>query len=411
MSALKFWIWLASCRRVGARTAGMLLEHFGSPEAVFFAEEEEFKKIEGLGKAEIDSLIHKNLIGARKILAECENRGFRVITINDAEYPARLKNISNPPIILYVGGRLPAVDEEAAVAVAGTRDCTPYGIKTAERIGYEIAKAGGLVVSGLARGIDSAATRGALRAGGRVVGVIGSGLDVVYPPQNRALFNDVMSTGAIISEYPPGTEAYRSNFPARNRILSGISVGVVIIEAPRHSGALITAARALEQGRDVFSVPGNVDAAACEGSNRLLLEGAIPAVSGFDIMEEYMSLYPEKLGRAGSIKTVPLDPLMTKKLINRELAGENAPLNPTKKEIDNTESMAYIDLVIRSGELSETESAVISTVKTGEMYVDDIIAGSLLPAPEVLSALTMLEIKGHILRRAGNRIVLNTTGK
>lgn len=389
----------------------MLLEHFGSPEAVFFAEEEEFKKIEGLGKAEIDSLIHKNLIGARKILAECENRGFRVITINDAEYPARLKNISNPPIILYVGGRLPAVDEEAAVAVAGTRDCTPYGIKTAERIGYEIAKAGGLVVSGLARGIDSAATRGALRAGGRVVGVIGSGLDVVYPPQNRALFNDVMSTGAIISEYPPGTEAYRSNFPARNRILSGISVGVVIIEAPRHSGALITAARALEQGRDVFSVPGNVDAAACEGSNRLLLEGAIPAVSGFDIMEEYMSLYPEKLGRAGSIKTVPLDPLMTKKLINRELAGENAPLNPTKKEIDNTESMAYIDLVIRSGELSETESAVISTVKTGEMYVDDIIAGSLLPAPEVLSALTMLEIKGHILRRAGNRIVLNTTGK
>lgn len=145
-----------------------------------------------------------------------------------------------------------------------------------ERIGYEVSKAGGLVVSGLALGIDSAAARGALRAGGKVIGVIGSGLDVIYPAENRLLFEDVSHSGAVISEYPPGTPALGGNFPRRNRILSGISLGTCVVEAPKHSGALITASRALEQGRDIFAVPGNIDSAVCEGSNHLLKEGAVP---------------------------------------------------------------------------------------------------------------------------------------
>jgi DNA processing protein len=215
------------------------------------------------------------------------------MTLHDGDYPARLTNIPDPPLVLYIRGRLPALDEEAAVAVVGTRSCTPYGLKAAERIGYELARHGCLVVSGLARGIDSAAAKGTLRAGGRVVGVVGSGLDIVYPPENKKLFDDVAAVGAIVSEYPPGSPAAPRHIPQRNTVMSGLSVGVTVIEAPEKSGALITATHALEQGRDVFAIPGNVDSPACKGSNNLLREGAVLVTTGREIAEEYAALFPD----------------------------------------------------------------------------------------------------------------------
>ena len=254
-SMLKYWIWLSSLPGVGAKKAGRLLDLFGSPENVYFARDNEYREVTGLNTADVDKLSKKSLAGVQKTLKTCEENGYRIVTIQDAEYPERLRNIYDPPILFYVRGRLPPIDEEVAVAIVGTRNCTPYGLKASERIAYEISKARGLIVTGLARGIDSAAAKGALRAGGRVLGVIGSGLDVCYPPENKILFHDVAAVGAIISEYPPGTDAARVHFPARNRILSGVSVGVTVIEAPKKSGALITAARALEQGRDVFALP------------------------------------------------------------------------------------------------------------------------------------------------------------
>ena len=345
-----------------------------------------------------------------------------MITLQDAEYPNRLRNIFDPPSVLYISGSLPMIDEEPAVAIVGTRDCTPYGVKAAGDAGYLLARSGLIVVTGLARGIDSAAARGALRGGGRVVGVIGSGLDIVYPAENRPLFEDVSCSGAIISEYPPGTAAVSTHFPARNRIISGLSLGVAVIEAPKKSGALITAARALEQGRDVFAMPGNIDAKKSEGSNSLLREGAIPILSGEDIISEYAELFPEK---------ITVDPDSGENMSNTDGAGARgggdsrgarAGTAPgaattgiddaretgiddaieTKKndapDIDNMTAEEYIDLDALLRELSGDERTVAQSLSGSPLMVDDLIVASGLAAQKVLSALTMLEISGLVTR-------------
>jgi len=365
MSSLKYWVWLSSIGGVGSVTASKLLRHFGNPERVFNSDKNEFLSVEGVRPSDAARFADKSLGAVNKTLASCEETGCRVITQQDSEYPDRLRNIYNPPIVLYILGRLPDIDDMPVVAVVGTRDCTPYGAGAAEEIGYELSKHGFIVVTGLARGIDSAAARGALRAGGTVLGITGSGLDIVYPRENKALFNEVAGSGAIISEYPPGTPALKTHFPARNRIISGLSLGVAVIEAPRQSGALITASRALEQGRDVFTLPGNVNAKSCEGSNALLREGAIPILSAKDIISEYEELFPDRT---------------------------------SKKEIDNESGVDYIDLDKILSAICGDEKKVAETIGTKTVQVDDIIVTTGLSAQKVLTALTMLEIKGYAVR-------------
>ena len=382
MSALKYWIWLSSLSGVGPVTAARLLNRLGTPEKVFQASERDYREIEGVRRPEIEKLAEKNVEAANRILASCAETGCRILTFQDAEYPERLRNIYDPPLVLYVRGSLPVIDEEAVVAIVGTRDCTPYGTGAAETIGRKLAMNGLVVATGLARGIDTAAAGGALRGGGRVIGVIGSGPDVVFPRENRQLFDDVASSGAIVSEYPPGVPAMRAHFPARNRIISGISLGVAVVEAPGRSGALITASRALEQGRDVFALPGNVDARSCEGSNALLKEGAIPILSGDDIIAEYAELFPDKIGNC-----------------EREQARPRPVCAPApKKVIDNVPPVDYIDLDKITGGLSGDEKTVAETIGTETPHVDEIIVKAGLPAQRVLTALTMLEIKGFVAR-------------
>ena len=256
MAGLKYWVWLNECRGLTNRSRALLLDHFGSPEDVYYADEAEYALVEGLSKKQIELLADKSADGADKILGDCQRLGLRILTMQDADYPARLRGFFEPPCLLYVKGTLPAFDEEVAVAMVGTRACTPYGTQSAEKIAYGLAKQGALVVSGAARGIDSAAHRGALRAGGVTVAALGNGLDVVYPEENAGLYRDIAATGALLSEYPPGTAAEGWHFPIRNRIISGLCLATVVVEAPlERSGALITANTALEQGRDVFAVP------------------------------------------------------------------------------------------------------------------------------------------------------------
>ena len=206
MSALKYWIWLAERRSFGAYSAHKLLSVMGSPEKIYFAREDDFTKV-GIKQKDIPTLMDKSMSAVHRIMDRCVEENWRIISVEDSVYPERLRNLHDAPLVLYVKGRLPVMDEEAAVAIVGTRKCTPYGIKSAERIAYEVTKGGGLIVTGLARGIDTAAAWGALRAGGRVIGVLGCGLDVVYPPENKQMFDDVAAVGAIISEFPPGTPA------------------------------------------------------------------------------------------------------------------------------------------------------------------------------------------------------------
>jgi len=409
VSSLEYWVWLSSLSGVRPDTALHLLKHFGTPEQVFFAEKREYTGVEGVKPSDVAKLSGKNIDEASRILDSCEKIGCRVITLKDSVYPERLRNIFDPPVVLYVQGNLPDIDDEPVVAVIGTRDCTQYGLSAAEGISYELSRRGLIVATGLASGVDSAAARGALRAGGAVLGVIGTGLDIVYPSENKALFKEVAVAGAIISEYSPGTHAYKSHFPARNRIISGISLGVAVIEAPKRSGALITAARALEQGRDVFTLPGNIGAVSCEGSNALLREGAIPILSADDIISEYAELFPEKITRANKAESRPHTEQNPESQDNTALRCDTDSGKRDKKEIDNVTGVDYIDLDKILAGLQGDERTAAETIGLKTMQVNDIIVISGMTAQQVLTALTMLEIKGLAVRlESGEFKILDT---
>ena len=270
MAGLKYWVWLSEVKGLTNRSKLLLLDHFGSPENIFYADEDEYRLVEGIEPRQIALLAEKSLEDADRILGACSRLGLRLLTMQDADYPVRLRNIFEPPCLLYVKGQLPVIDEEVAVAMVGTRKASPYGVEAAEKIAYGLSRQGAVVISGAAAGVDSASHRGALRAGGKTIAVLGNGLDVVYPAEHEWLYRDIAASGALISEYPPGTAAEAWHFPVRNRIISGLSLATVVVEAPEKSGALITANTALEQGRDVFAVPGPIDAPMSRGCNRLI---------------------------------------------------------------------------------------------------------------------------------------------
>jgi len=371
MSALKYWVWLSSIGVAPAK-AKELLSHLGSVENIYYAGRADYLDIAGIKPADVEKLMCKDFEKTNAILASCDELGCRVLALQDSEYPDRLRNIYDSPLVLYLRGKLPLVDDEPVVGVVGTRKCTPYGITVAENVSYGMSKSGIIVSTGLARGVDTAAIRGALRGGSSVIGVIGAGVDVVYPPENKSIYDDVASAGAIISEYPPGTQPLPHHFPARNRIISGVSLGVAVIEAPKRSGALITASRALEQGRDVFSLPGNVDAAACAGSNALLREGAIAFMSEKDIIDEYIDLYPDKITLPDKIET--------------------------KNSFDNTSKVDYIDLGNLLEKLDGDERSIVESIGLKSLHCEEIMCDTGFPAQKVLACLTMLELGGYVLR-------------
>ncbi len=385
MSALKFWVWLAECRGVSNQARLALLRHFGSPEDVYYADTGEIMLTEGITREQAKALeSDRKLDKADRILADCQRLGLRILTIQDAEYPGRLQNIYDPPCLLYAKGRLPAFDEEAAVAVVGTRDCTPYGITCAEKLGYGLTSGGAVVVSGLAKGIDAAASRGALRAGGVTVGVVGNGLDVYYPYESRYLYEDIAAAGVLLSEYPPGTEAAGSHFPARNRIISGLSLATLVVEAPVHSGALITAETALEQGRDVFAVPGPIDAPTSVGCNRLIRDGAGLVSDARDILREYAGRFPDKLRQD-------------------EAREQPATLGYQARQKAEPKAVPPSLDVSKSG-LTDDQLTLLRTLDAEEpLLVDDLIEQTGIPTRRVLSALTLLELEHLVTQHSGKR--------
>ena len=292
---LLHWIWLSIREHVSDRMKVELVRRFQDPEEIYFANSDSFRQVEGLRAEGVASLLDKNLQPAQKILRDCQRENLGILTFQDAAYPARLKNIPDPPVVLYYKGKLPDFDSYPAIGVVGTRKASAYGMNVAKKMGYQIARCGGIVVSGMAYGIDGMATQGALMADMPTVGVLGCGADIVYPRSNRKLFEDMQQYGCLLSEFVPGTPPAGFNFPRRNRIISGLSCGVLVVEAPEKSGALITAQAALDQGRDVFVVPGNIDVDTFVGSNRLLRSGAIAVGSGWDLMSEYEMQYPDTI--------------------------------------------------------------------------------------------------------------------
>ena len=420
MSDLMSWIWLSSLHRLKGERRRALLEILKTPAEVFAASPEALRGA-GLSEEECKEILRHDLEKSERIAADCERENIKIMTIQDADYPVCLRNISDPPLVLYIKGKLPDVDAEPSFAVVGTRKCTPYGEKVSRNLGYGIAEGGGVVVTGLAAGCDSMAAKGALMAGGRVVGVLGTAIDEVFPQFNRQLFDDVEASGALVSEYPPGEGMNSRHFPARNRIMAGLTLCTVVTEAPLRSGALITARLALEYGRDVFAVPGNVDASASAGSNALLREGARLCTTAWDVLGEYESSYPEKIREMRRLK-VPAERHIPK--FEAENGADREKKAPKKRlfarkpkkmreEAPDSAVMPPVPLAERPKtlpeqleKLSETQLKIVSVMTKPEMHIDDIIDLSALPASTVLAEMTLLQIKGVVEQKPGKRFTL-----
>ena len=419
MSDLEYWIWFSGLRCLRVRTRSALLDRFENAKGIWFADRSELEKIPGILPEELEELSRRDGSEAVKILRRCAEEDIQVITIQDAVYPDRLRNIPDPPYVLYVKGHLPSIDAEPVIGIVGTRRSTPYGDKMARNIAYEIAAGGGIVTTGLAGGIDSRAAEGALMAGGRVIGVLGVAINDVYPSWNGRLYSDVQTLGALVSEYPPDAKGSKEWFPRRNRIIAALSLGVVVAEAPPRSGALIPAHRALDYGRDVFAVPANADAGNSRGSNQLLREGAFLAENGWDVLKEYEAQFPDCIHKDGcgdipkelsipeeNRKAEKSKDEKTLEKVTRGFLKFRSPVRKKEEAAVPVQAEASV-LEAQLGSLNENQLKIIGAMDKASMHVDDIIDLSRLPAATVLSELTMLQIKGFVRQEQGKRFTLN----
>jgi len=363
MTEKDFWIAMNLVPGLGKTLFYRLLNFFGSAEGVFKVREKELRQVEGIGErlaAEISQFHYSERVEREKKFME-SNEARALIASEDA-YPENLKNIYDPPPVLYMQGE--AFERgSVAIAVVGTRLPTHYGRLVAEKISMELAKRGVTVVSGMARGVDTCAHKGALDGGGRTIAVLGSGLSVVYPPENVRLRNKMIHQGAIVSEFSMTRKPDRGNFPARNRVISGLSTGVVVVEAGEKSGALITVQFALDQGRDVFAVPGNINSPKSRGTNLLIKKGAKLVEKSEDILEEL--------------------PLYVKSLLQEK---------PVQ--------------VPKDVPLSEEEKKVLSAIAPECTHIDSIIENTNLSASRVSALLLTLELKGVVKQLPGKLFVV-----
>lgn len=343
----KYWVSFRYVTHVGPVRFQKLREHFGSAEAAWNAATSELRAV-------LDERSTASLVAVRQqlspdgVMERVERLGVDVLTLEDSRYPRLIAEIPVPPPVLFVKGEL-LPEDERALAIVGTRRTTSYGRQVAGQLASELAGAGLTIVSGLARGIDGIAHQEALAAGGRTIAVLASGVDIIYPPEHQRLAEQIVASGALIADYPPGTKPDAPNFPARNRLISGLSLGTVIVEAPARSGALITANFAADQGREVFAVPGNVLSSTSEGTNRLLREGARLVRTAADLLDD--------LGISAAAPSLPVQ----------------APLA-----------------------LSDDERRLFAMVGKEPQHIDELVAAAGLPIAQGVALMTMLELKGFV---------------
>ena len=395
---LEYWLWYAE-RKIASNQKRWLLEHFRDPEDLYGAEPRILQQLEGMTEEICEALMDKDLTRARLLVRHCARAHIQVLTFTDERYPERLRSLHDAPVVLYYQGVLPDWNNVPVIGIVGTRQSTSYGNQLASDMSAQIAASGGMVVSGGAKGIDTIALESALSAGGVTVAVLAGGLDKYYPASNTPLFRRMCNTGCLITEYPPGTPSASWNFPVRNRIISGISNGLLVVEAPAKSGALISARHALEQGRDVFSVPGSVTMPTGEGTNALLREGARAVLSGWDVMKEYETLYPHCVCR----QELPQQPKNTTHQVAQPVSYPDAV---DKKPIDNVEKSAYSVVHTANFTLTEQEQALVACVSREGGLMDDIIARSGLQAAEANKLLTRLALKKVLVLHPGGRVTL-----
>ncbi len=357
MDDKRYWVGFNLIKGIGAVRLQALREHFGDLSIAWQAPADALQAA-GLGQKLAERVVQARTgVDLDRLLERYAAQGISILTWDDELYPPRLKEIDQPPPVLYVRGTLTAEDAWA-IAIVGTRRVSAYGRQVAEELAAFLGTNGVTVISGLARGVDSIAHQAALKAGGRTIAVLGSGVDRIYPPENIPLANKMMGSGAIISDYAPGTSPEASNFPPRNRIISGLSMAVVVVEAGETSGALITAQFAVDQGREVFAVPGNIFAVQSKGTNRLISEGAHPLLSGRDMLDML------KLTRVNEQRQV------------RQVLPAD-----------------------------EVESKILRVLTQEPLHMDEIRNRTELPIERVSAALVMMELKGLARQVGGSNYV------
>ena len=398
------WVWLSLMDKLGAALRAELLRRFRSMDALYHAERGELERLGILSEENIRRLLDKDLDRSKRVLEKCDAENIRIVTLQDAEYPEILRNIPDPPGILYYKGRPPARKDELAIAMVGTRRPSAYGMAAAERIARGIARGGGEIISGMARGLDSAAHRGALFERMPTTAVLGGGVDVVYPSENQQLYEDIVAQGTVLSEYAPGTRPEGQHFPERNRIISGLAQGVVVVEAGEHSGALITARRADEQGRDVFAVPGPIDSQLSEGTNMLIRDKYAKLITcAEDVLVEYEFLFPVRIRR---------EEKHDERRQNSRGSGEQSSApekkkpqeKPVAREPQESAGAKKFNEKVLEG-LSEDRRNILLRLADGPKYIDDIVDATGLKANVVIAELTMMTIEGLAAELAGGRYV------
>ena len=335
-SDLLYWVWLSQRLGPGSRRLPGLMARFGTAYDVYRATDEELTGFDADGNERLHPLTDKNLDEACRTVEFCSARRIDILTYADPRYPSRLRSLQDPPAVLYCRGRLPDLENRLCIAVVGTRKMTEYGRDAAYKIAYELSEAGAITVSGMALGVDALAACGALSAGAPTVAVLGCGVDRVYPAKHRALMDAIIEKGCVISEFMPGTEPRGYHFPMRNRIISGLCQGTLVVEADESSGALITARDAILQGRQIFALPGNVTAPGSKGTNTLIIEGAQPVTCANGILECYRELYGATLSELdGRRSKSDFSPRNAKKY-KLYYAVEEVERTPTPAEVKPT---------------------------------------------------------------------------
>ena len=425
-----YWIWLAEKCGIASKDFARLASRFEDPFEIYRLENEEIAGIDFVADKLKDDLCEKSLESAYSVLRYCKRNKIDIISYGDSRYPSRLRMLEDPPVLLYCLGTFPNFDRRLCIGVVGTRKISAYGMEMAYKISYELSSANACVVSGMALGIDAVASCAALEAGGDTVAVLGCGIDIVYPKVHEKLKKCICASGAVITEYPPSTAPYGANFPKRNRIISGLCQGVLIVEGNHSSGAMITAQRAVAQGREVFALPGKIGESNSEGPNELIKMGANVALSADDIILHYDFLYHDSIDYRG-LKRGKLHSRYSPKYVERygvssELyygAGNisndvDKNVSSTKKmpeKAENVKEKASVEAEVKR-DTPDNSASILSTLDPMSVRVFELMpidrAISLdeftsagMNTSEVITALTMLEINGLVSSLPGGNYV------
>lgn len=420
-----YWVWLSERCGVASHDFGRLVAEHDDPYEIYSMSNEEIEQIKVIGKPLKERLCNKVLEDSYSILKQCQREGIDIIPYTDKKYPARLRTIEDPPVLLYCKGRLPDMDTRLCIGSVGTRKMSEYGMQTAYGISYELAAAGTVVVSGMALGIDSVSACGALEANGDTVAVLGCGVSVVYPAAHKKLMQTISKRGAVISEYPPMESPHRYNFPKRNRIISGLCQGTIVIEGDLRSGAMITATKAISQGRELFALPGKVNESNSEGPNKLIREGANVVLSSDDILNYYDFLYRDvvdkKAHTVAKLRSKVSEKILKKYGVTwkgyseryeapRDFGEEKEIKAKGKQEKTETNTVAPIqqeqDRSIESvSSIDEKTLAIFKCIPMGDAFTPDSIAEQGFDVGEVITALTLLELEGIISSLPGGAYI------